>query len=412
MATFNHSPIKLVFTLLIAGCLCQWQAVAAEDDWSQFRGPGGRSTSSTMLPIKFGPDSNIAWKSDLPAKGASSPIVVGDRVFVTCSGGDKQERLYTVCLDAFSGKTLWTQEFWATGRTLCHPLSANAAPSPASDGKHIIAFYSSNDLACMDLDGNLIWYRALGLDFPKIGNDTGMSASPAIHDGVVVVQIEGQGDSFAMGLDAKTGKTLWKQDRDRQAAWTSPVVINKPGGRSLVAVQNSNRLSIIDLQSGEVVSDINGTGSSIPSPLVEGEYLIAPQNGTTVYSVSGTGEAKQLWNAPQIRASTSSAVVHQNQIYTLSRAAVLNRFDMNEQGKPSGKIRVGGQYWATPVIAGNHMYLFTKDGAAKVIELSEKMKIVHETEFEDEVFLGTPAISKDGLYVRSDNSIWKFSTHK
>ena len=206
-------------------------------DWPQFRGPGGLSaTSSDKVPVEFDDTKNIGWKTDLPAKGASSPIVVGDKVIVTCSGGADQEQLYTVCLDAESGKINWTQKYWATGRTLVHPLSANAAPTPASDGEFVYSFFSSNDLACTDLDGNLIWYRALGLDYPKAGNDVGMSASPIVKDGVVVVVVESQGASFAMGLDTETGKTIWTNDRKKTASWTSPMLVTAKDGSTKVAV--------------------------------------------------------------------------------------------------------------------------------------------------------------------------------
>ena len=106
-----------------------------------------------------------------------------------------------VAIDQHTGKQRWRRSFWATGRTYTHPTSSNAAPTPVSDGQYIYAFYSSNDLACLDLSGNLMWYRGLAHDYPKAGNDVGMASSPAIAGDVVVVQIENQGDSFASGID-------------------------------------------------------------------------------------------------------------------------------------------------------------------------------------------------------------------
>ena len=150
-------------------------------------------------PAEWSETKNVAWKVELPGRGPSSPIVVGDRVIVTCSSGVKQDRLHVLCFDAKDGKRLWERQFWATGRTLSHPASANAACTPASDGKLIFAFYSSNDLACLDLDGNLKWFRGLAYDFPHAGNDVGMSSSPLVVGDVVVAQVECQGDSFAAG---------------------------------------------------------------------------------------------------------------------------------------------------------------------------------------------------------------------
>ena len=124
-----------------------------------------------------------------------------------------------------SGKLEWEQTFRATGRPFCHPTSANAAPSPASDGQRIFAFFSSNDLACLSLSGELLWYRGLGYDYPKAGNDVGMASSPVVVDGTVIVKVEAQGDSFAAAIDAETGKNLWRIERPQMSNWASPLVI-------------------------------------------------------------------------------------------------------------------------------------------------------------------------------------------
>jgi outer membrane protein assembly factor BamB len=119
---------------------------------------------------------------------------------------------------------------------LTHPSSANAAPTPASDGHAIFAFFSSNDLVALDLDGNLLWYRGLAFDYPTAGNDVGMSSSPAVVDGVVVAQVENQGESFAAGLDAQTGVTRWKIPRPHAASWASPVVMRDAASGAPAAV--------------------------------------------------------------------------------------------------------------------------------------------------------------------------------
>ena len=137
------------------------------------------------LPATLGKE-NIVWTANLPGRGVSSPIVVGGKVVVTANSGPRQERLHVLAFDAKSGRELWHRQFWATGRTLTHPVGANAAPTPASDGKRIFAFYSSNDLIALDLDGNLLWFRGLAHDYPKAGNDIGMSSSPTVVGDTVV----------------------------------------------------------------------------------------------------------------------------------------------------------------------------------------------------------------------------------
>ncbi len=382
----------------------------ADDDWKQFRGAGGTSVADASLPKEFDDDTNVAWKTEMPGKGASGPIVVGGRVFVTCSGGIGESSLYTVCVDAKSGKKLWTQKFLATGRCFVHPLSANAAPTPASDGKHVFAFYSSNDLACMDLEGNLLWYRGLAFDRPKAGNDVGMSSSPVVADGVVVAQVENQGDSFAIGLDAKTGKTLWTVDRPKVGVWASPLII-KNGDRHFVVLQSTASIDLLDLKSGKVLDSKVGSVSSISSSAVVADMLFAPLDGTSAFAVSADGKLIQEWNNPKLRPSSMSTILAGEKLLTLNRAGALlmyNRADGSEAGKGRA---IKGSNWATPVVADNHMYCFTQNGEAFVVKLpedeDEAPEVVHQHEFEGEVFLGSPAISKNALYFRSDKFLWK-----
>ncbi|MEM9410368.1 MAG: PQQ-binding-like beta-propeller repeat protein [Planctomycetota bacterium] len=382
-------------------------AFSSGEDWLQFRGPGGTSAIiGETVPTEFDDEKNIGWKTDLPAKGASSPIVVGGNVIVTCSGGDQQEQLYTVCLNAADGNIKWTQKYWATGRTLCHPLSANAAPTPASDGKQVYSFFSSNDLACTDLDGNLIWFRGLGFDYPKAGNDVGMSASPIVHDGVVVVVVESQGASFAMGLDTENGETIWKVDREKTASWTSPVVVPTKNGAANVAILSSDRLTVLDLKSGELVEDFEGEGNVIPSPMVTQGLMLAPIDGTTAYSLD-SDTPKKLWNSEQVRMSTSSLVAHVDKLYTMNRGVIAS-FNL-KTGEQIKKARVGGNYWSTPVIVGDYLYSFAQDGTGYVVDLNDDLKVVHKHQFKDEVMLGSPAVSKGAMYIRSDKSIWKIT---
>ena len=400
------SIIAFTCTALIASL-----SIANADDWTHFRGPGGVSVANAKLPASFDKDNNISWKIPMPAKGASSPIVVDGKVVLTCSGGENQDQLYTVCVDAKTGKKLWTQKFWATGRCFCHSLSANAAPTPASDGKHIYVFFSSNDLACLDLEGNLVWYRGLAVDHPKAGNDVGMAASPVVRDGVVVVQVECQGDSFAMGLDAENGTTIWTQERDQVASWTSPLVID--GEAPMVVIQSKASFDVLNMKTGEVAFKKEGSVSTISSPAFANGKLFVPIDGTTAFAVSSNGKLTEEWNSEQMRPSSMSSVVYENKIYTLGRSGVLTAYDAIN-GDEVSKTRVikGSSSWATPVVANDHMYFFAQGGQSYVVKLGSdgnEPEIVSEYKFDNEVFLGSPAVSDDALFVRSDKFLWKIA---
>jgi outer membrane protein assembly factor BamB len=382
----------------------------ATDDWTTFRGNGGSSNAGDQaVPVKIGDAENIAWEIDLPGRGPSSPIVLGDRVYVTCSSGDKQDQIAIVCVDKKSGKKVWQRDFWATGRCVCHPLSANAAPTPVTDGKNIYAFFSSNDLVCLDLDGNLKWFRGLTYDYPKAANDTGMSSSPVIADGVVVVQIENQGKSFAAGIDAQTGKTIWNIEREPKASWSSPVIIPSTTMRpTLVVLQSNSKATVHEIKSGKKVWEHEGQFGGIPSPVFANNILYLPIGGTTAFKVSDTGQFEKLWNSPRMAPGTASLVVAGDRLYSLNRGGVANCFDA-KTGERKWQVRVGGTFWATPLLAGNNLYFLTQDGKAKVVELSDTSgKIVYEKDFE-QTFLGSPAVSDDAMYIRSDKKLYRFS---
>src|SRR3990167_9481219 len=136
-------------------------------DWRQFRGTDGTGVSAEKgLATHFNAKENVAWKAPLPGTGPSGPIVVASRVFVTAATGPHQERLHLLTLDAATGKLLWERQLWATGHSVCNAFGGVAIPTPASDGKRVFAFYSSNDLACFDLEGNLQWLRGLAYERP------------------------------------------------------------------------------------------------------------------------------------------------------------------------------------------------------------------------------------------------------
>ncbi|MDA1050012.1 MAG: PQQ-binding-like beta-propeller repeat protein [Planctomycetota bacterium] len=380
-------------------------------DWLQFRGTNGASLSPDAAP----PDSwsetkNVAWKASLPGRGASGPIVVNGRTYVTCSSGIKQDRLHVVCFDNETGGEVWHREFWATGRTLTHPFSAVAAPTPASDGERIFAFYSSNDLACLDLDGNLLWYRGLAFDYPKAGNDIGMASSPVVVGKTVVVQMENQGDSFAAGIDTATGETRWRVDRGHQANWVSPIAL--PGereGSMAVLLQGPSGLTAHDSMTGEELWRYDVPCSTTPSVAVSGDHIFIPANGLTVLKLARDATVPSLvWDSIQMSPSPASPIIVGDRVYTMNNAGVLSCGDV-ETGKRLWQLRVGGRHWSTPVVAGDRMYCINSDGAAKVVQLGDKGEVVSTNEFSEEI-KGSPAISDGALYVRSDGHLWKIAS--
>ena len=395
--------MKKLFLSLVALTACSLHA----GDWRQFRGPHGNGISDEAnLPAKLDAQ-NIAWKINLPGRGLSSPIIVGDRIYVTASSGPKQERLHVICFNAADGTQRWERQFWATGVTLAHEKTSVAAPTPTSDGEHVFALFSSNDLVCLDLDGNLLWLRGLTHDYPRASNSLGMSSSLVVTDGVVVAMVENDSESFTAGLDVKSGVNLWKLDRPKMANWTSPYLLKGTNGPTLVALQSGKGIAAVEPKTGRVVWEYTDGASTVPSGAVSGGIIFAPSKGLTAITPGVDGQPPtQIWRSAQLRPATSSPVVLNGRVFTLNDAGVLTAGSAID-GSRLWQLRLQGPHSATPVVAGTLLYCVNEKGLLQVVDsTAPEGAIVGELDL-GQVVLSTPSIAHGALYVRSDGTLWK-----
>ncbi|MBS0210755.1 MAG: PQQ-binding-like beta-propeller repeat protein [Planctomycetes bacterium] len=395
------------------GALLVALGAACGADWTEFRGPRSASIAQdSRPPLEWDAETgkNIAWKSPLVGRGVCGPIVVAGRVFVTASSGAGQNLLHVFCFDAESGKQRWHREFWATGRTHCHPTSAVAAPTPASDGKYVYAFYSSNDLACLDLDGNLIWYRGLTYDFPDAANDVGMSSSPVISGELVIVQLECQGDSFVAGIERATGETRWRIERPKVANWCSPTIAPAyQGERELLILQDPQGCSAHDPATGQLLWGYDKECGGIPSPLGHDDIILVASGGLTALKRQPeTSSAEVLWKQSKLEPGNASPVVIGDKVYTLNRAGAMS-CGLLADGEVAWRQRVRGTFWTTPVFAGGHLYCVNQDGLTSVVRIGdEKGEVVQENKL-GEAVLGSPAVSGNAIFIRTDAHLWKLA---
>jgi len=384
-------------------------ASIAHADWLNFRGPNGSGYAPELagLPTELSAETK-AWEVSLPGRGLGSPIVVGDKVFVTAASGPDQKQLHVLCFSADSGKPLWERKFWATGRTMTNNKTNVAAPTPASDGEHIYALFSSNDLICLDLDGNLRWMRGLTLDYPNASNSLGLASSPIVAGDTIIAQIENDSESFAAGFDLLTGENKWKIDRPKAANWTSPTILGN-GNDAIIALQSSKGILGVVPATGSTLFQIEGGASTIPSSSAAGDLLFIPSNGLTVYRADSSGdEPEKLWNESTQRPGTGSPLVIGDKVYIINNAAVLTCSD-TKTGERLWRTRVKGPISSSAVSADEKfLYVFSENGIGQVVDLSgEEGKVVSEFEL-GETILGTPALDNGALFVRSDGHLWKF----
>lgn len=398
---FRFSSAARAFCLtacLSLGCLTH----TASADWRSFRG-----SSSTGLPAQtasnWDGEQALAWQAELPGRGLSSPIIVGDRVFVTCSSGPMQETLHVLAFQADSGEKLWERTFWATGRTVCHPKTCVAAPSPASDGERIFAFYSSNDLACLDLDGNILWFRGLTYDYPNASNSLGMASSALALGDSVIVMVESDDESFAAAIDSKTGATRWKIDRPARANWTSPSAFMNG---EQVLLQSSAGVSAVDVKSGEVLWTYADGAATQPTLVSVEEVAYVPSHGLTAIrpGKSNADVPEIVWQASNLQPGVASPIALGDKVFVINNSGVMVA-GSREDGSRLWQSRLGGSFSASPVMTGGK--LFAVNEAGKTFSINpEDGKVISNLELEESV-LSTPSVGPDGVYVRSDGHLFK-----
>ena len=398
----DPSTMKL---LLVASALFAAISLSAED-WPQFRGPHGDGIApGAKLPSKLDAQS-VAWAADLPGRGVSSPIIVGERVFVTGSSGPKNDQLRVLCFNLTDGSLRWERRFWATGRTMTHPKISTATPTPASDGRNVYALFSSNDCVALDLDGNLIWYRGLGRDYPNANNSLGMSSSPVVTGGVLVAQVESESESFTVGLDTATGVNRWKMERPKRSNWSSPLLTEGPDGKPVVLLQSGKGMAAVEPATGQILWKHEDRTSEVPSTTANKGRLYIPSQGLTVLEPVTGGPPKQIWHSAQLRAGTASPLVLGDRVYTLNDSGILSCGDAAD-GKRLWQLRLKGPFSATPVVADGLLYCVNEKGLVQVVDPAKpEGEVVSELDLGQTV-IGSPAIAANSLFIRSDGKLWR-----
>ena len=396
----------MIRILTLAFTLLSFSSVHA--NWLNFRGNQSNGFSPTKSVIDLSAKGKGSWKSKIPGRGLSSPIVVGNKVFLSASSGAKQEILHVFCFSGQTGQTLWERKFLATGRTICHEKTCVAASTMTSDGSRVVAQFSSNDIFCLNLSGDLIWLRGLTYDFPNAANGLGMSSSPLIANGVLLAQVENDAYSFSMGMNVSNGETLWKKDRPRAANWSSPTLFGN-GDNKTITLQSKEGVTVIDPKNGQELYTFSEGASTIPSSTPVGDILLIPSNGMTALKIHrDQGKTEQLWNDNKLGPGTGSPAISKDRFLVINKANVLTCARI-ETGEILWRMRITGPSSGSPIATDSHLYFFNEEGLGQVIKISDKEGNVVTNVALGETILCTPAISGNALYVRSDDYLWKFT---
>ncbi len=426
-------------------------AAAAAQNWPSFRGPSASGIGdgdAVPQSWKVEGNVNVRWKTPIPGLAHASPIVWGDRIFVTSavhlagdptlrvglygdvdSANDPGEISYRIyALDRATGKIVWEREVGkGAPKVMRHIKATHANSTPATDGKVVVAFFgTSGDLVAYDFAGKETWRRNLGpIDagwFYDASYQWGHASSPIIADGRVLLQVDRAKDSFLAAYDVADGKELWKTARPEIPSWGTPNTIAGPDGIEVVA-HGSRGIRGYDLKSGRELWWLKPTSEVTASTPVMAHGMIYTTDGyrgaQPVYAIKPGGRGdislaegktsneRIAWSNPKGGARIPSPIVIGDLYFTLSENGTLTCYDA-KTGEQLFKQRVGdGQhaFTASPVSAGGKLYLASEEGEVFVVAAAREYKVLDKSSMNESI-MATPALSGDLLILRSQKHLW------
>ena len=265
---------------------------------------------------------------------------------------------------------------------------------------------------CLDLDGNLEWFRGLTFDHPNASNSLGMASSPIVVGKTLIAQIENDSESLATGIDVTNGVSRWTNVRPKKANWTTATVWSKRFGgvEDLALLQSSEGISAVRPLTGEVAWKYTEGASTIPSSVVADGIVYAVSNGiTALRPPTDSASVEQLWRVSKLGPGTGSPLVYKGRFYSINSAGVLLSADL-KTGDIKWQLRVPGPFSGSPVVAGGHLFVFNEKGEGHCVKLGDEAgELVSSGDLAGEVFMCTPALSNGAIYVRSDQHLWKIA---
>jgi outer membrane protein assembly factor BamB len=430
--------------------LCVWSVSAcvragdvsteALDNWHQWRGPLATGMAPKGdPPVRWDEKTNIKWKAAVPGRGASTPIVWGDQVFVltavdTGRAADAAalpkldprfetktkppttyHQFIVLSIDRQTGKVRWQE---TASEQVPHeglqPTHTYAAASPTTDGRYLYASFGSRGVYCYDLAGKLRWKRDLGVMHTRYGWGEGIS--PVIHGDTLIVNWDHEAGSFIVALDTRTGGTRWKVDRDEPTSWATPLVVEHQG-RTQVVVSATRRVRSYDLATGKVLWECGGqTVNVIPSPVARDGmvFCMSGYRGSAACAIpldsagDVTDAGKVAWRYGRGTPYVPSPLLAGERLYfTQANSAFLTCLDATTGKALIDRERLPGlnSLYASPVGAADRIYVVDRDGTTLVLKRGEKLEVLATNRLSDPID-ASPAVAGKQLFLRGENFLY------
>jgi outer membrane protein assembly factor BamB len=425
-AIYQHLVSKtwLLLTPLLAA------SPASAENWPQWRGPAGIGVCSEKgLPTHWTTNENVCWRTALPDRGNSTPIVWSNRVFIT-QANDKEGRRSLMCFDRRDGKLLWQSGVTYTEKELTHGTNPHCSASPVTDGQRIIASFASAGLYCYDLDGKEIWHRDLGKQTHIWGN----ASSPIIHGDLCILNFGPGERTFLIALDKNTGKTVWQTDEpggsagekntaaDWIGSWSTPIVIDANGHEELI-ISFPKRVAGFDPKTGKELWTCSGLNPlAYTSPLYANGVIVAMGGfggSSLAVKPGGHGDVTathRLWQIPKTKQRIGSGVISDGFIYILNDPGVAECFEL-QTGKLVWEERLKGSgaksdSWSSMVLSEGKLYVVNQNGDTFVLKASPKFETISMNPLGGETSMSSVAVSNGDIFIRTYKNLWCINDRK
>jgi outer membrane protein assembly factor BamB len=407
------NPHAFAATAALISCLAP--SVRAED-WPEFRGPTGQGIAKGELPTTWGKDKNIIWKQAIPGKGWSSPIVVGERVYLTTAvqvKGSEDLSLEALCLDAGSGAILWEKEvFRQDGKASppIHEKNSHASPTPIVRGERLFVHFGHQGTACLDLKGEILWKNTNLRYAPVHGN----GGSPILVEDLIVFSCDGFDRRFVAALDVADGKVRWKTDRtletDRGFSFSTLLLIEVNGQKQIIS-PGSGGVTAYDPANGKEIWWVRYNGYSVIPRPVYGHGLVFICTGYDRPSLlairaDGNGDVTEshvVWKTNKAAPHAPSPLLVGKELYTVSDSGQACCRDART-GEVYWQERLGGSFSASPLVAGNKLYFQSEQGSTFVVQAAKQFRLVAKNAL-DERSLASPAAADGALFIRTEKHL-------
>jgi outer membrane protein assembly factor BamB len=414
---------------LLCLILAMMSSASAIENWTSYRGPTDQGLAAGFNPpLHWSESKNVAWKTPLPGKGCSSPVIWGDRIWLTTATPEGKE-LSVLCIDKKSGTMLINKLLHKVEKPQsCDPMNSYATPSPVIEEGRIYLSYGSPYLACLDTrTAEVLWDRT---DIP-CRHSVGPASSPMLHKHLVISHFDGCDDQFVIALDKRTGKTVWKTDRsihfddidpttnrpkkegEFRKASSSPIVTEINGKAVLVslgsmAIYGYDPLTGKEFWRLEALSSESGVMRPVAEQGIiycrmgynEGLWAIQPKNAQGLLDAT----KHVLWKVKNPVPFLSSILLVEGCLFMVNDNGIAACVEA-KTGKLIWKHRLSGNHAASPIYAQGRIYYFSQNGTATVVEAAPKFKVLAENKLDDG-FLASPAVSGDALCLRTQTSLY------